>query len=102
MLHVCVLYFTSLSFLFFTMTVKPITSNAAFQPGMFPGGKLPPPGNRQLPPEIFCRPQFLERVIPYTLLLEYKKQPFVPEYPDMRFLGAKLAKKLFILLRLDQ
>ena len=32
------------------------------------GGELPP-GNRQLPPEIFCRPQFLERVIPYTLLL---------------------------------
>ena len=29
-------------------------------------GKLPPPGNRQLPPEIFCKLQFLERVIPYV------------------------------------
>jgi len=54
--------------------------------------RTPSPGNRQLPPEIFCRPQFLERIIPYTLLLEYKKQPFVLEYPDI--LGRQISKKI--------
>ena len=47
---------------------------SVFQPDMLPGEL--PRKTTSTAPEICCRSQFLER---HTLLLEYKKKPFVPD-----------------------
>ena len=68
-------------------SLLPRKSTSAFQPGMFPRVNSPP-GNRQHPRKFSAGRNFLNGSY-HTLLLECKKKPFVP---DVRFLGAILAK----------
>jgi len=59
---------------------------------MFPGGNSPP-GKRQLHRKFAAGRNFLKS---HTLLLEYKKKPFVPDAVP----GLKLAKTAHMLLGL--
>ena len=59
----------------------------AFQPRMFPGRNSPPEIANSPPPEIFCRPQFIERVIPYVAVRIQEETQWGGDIPSA---GAKL------------